>query len=86
MPCEGHHGPAPHVKNNYLTEMCIGSEAGSYSRLVDFVYLSTLGLRVIKKKKKAHRFGGEEEAERSAHQVPGVKSLGFGVRSVGFRA
>ena len=27
-----------------------GSEAGSYSRLVDFVHHSTLGLRVIKKK------------------------------------
>ena len=32
--------------------MYSGSEAGSYLRLVDFVYHSTLGLRVIKKKKK----------------------------------
>jgi len=32
--------------------MCSGSEAGSYFRLIDFVYHSTLGLRVIKKKKK----------------------------------
>ena len=31
--------------------MCSGSEAGSYLRLTDFVYHSTLGLRVIKKKK-----------------------------------
>ena len=31
------------------------SEAGSYSRLIDFVYHSTLGLRVIKKKKKKER-------------------------------
>ena len=30
----------------------LGSEAGSYLRLIDFVYHSTLGLRVIKKKKK----------------------------------
>jgi len=29
-----------------------GSEAGSYSRLIDFVYHSTLGLRVIKKKRR----------------------------------
>ena len=36
---------------NYLTEMCSGSEAGSYLRLIDSVYHSTLGLRVIKKKK-----------------------------------
>ena len=30
----------------------LGSEAGSYLRLIDFVYHSLLGLRVIKKKKK----------------------------------
>ena len=35
-------------ENNYFTEMCSGSEAGSYLRLTDFVYHSTLGLRVIK--------------------------------------
>ena len=29
-----------------------GSEAGSYLRLIDFLYQSTLGLRVIKKKRK----------------------------------
>ena len=38
--------------NNYFAEMCSGSEAGSYLRLIDFVYHSTQGLRVIKKKKK----------------------------------
>jgi len=32
--------------------MCSGSEAGSYMWLIDVVYHSTLGLRVIKKKKK----------------------------------
>jgi len=32
--------------------MCSGSEVGSYVRLIDFVYHSTLGLRVIQKKKK----------------------------------
>ena len=37
-------------ENNYFTEMRSGSEAGSYLRLIDFVYHSTLGLRVIKKK------------------------------------
>jgi len=31
--------------------MCSGAEEGSYLRLIDFVYHSTLGLRVIKKKK-----------------------------------
>jgi len=32
--------------------MFSGSEEGSYLRLKDFVYHSTLGVRVIKKKKK----------------------------------
>ena len=36
----------------HTKEMCSGSEAGSYLRLIDFVYHSTLGLRVIKKEKK----------------------------------
>jgi len=31
------------------TEMCSGFEAGSYLRLIEFVYRSTLGLSVIKK-------------------------------------
>ena len=35
----------------HASEMCSGSEAGSYLRLIDFVYHSTLGLRVTKKKK-----------------------------------
>ena len=38
-------------ENNYFTEMCSGSDAGSYLRLIDFVYHSTLGVRVIKKKR-----------------------------------
>jgi hypothetical protein len=37
--------------NNYFAEMYGISEAGSYLRLIDFVYHSTLGLRVIKKRK-----------------------------------
>ena len=37
-------------ENNYFTEMCSGSEVGSYLRLIDFVYHSALGWRVIKKK------------------------------------
>ena len=31
--------------------MCCGTEADSYFRLIDVVYHSTLGLRVIKKNK-----------------------------------
>ena len=33
--------------------MFSGSEAGSYLRLIDFVHHSTLGLRVMTKKKKS---------------------------------
>jgi len=39
--------------------MCSGSEAGSYLRLINFVYHSTLGLRVIKKKKKRNTSGSK---------------------------
>jgi len=35
--------------------MCSGSEAGSYLRLIDFVHHSTLGLRVIKKRREGLR-------------------------------
>jgi len=31
------------VENDYFTEMCSGSETGSYLRLTDFVDHSTLG-------------------------------------------
>jgi len=56
--------------------MCSGSEAGSYLRLNDFVYHSTLGLRLIKKKKRR----GVPAASRSSARSPGrlsghVKSL-----------
>ena len=40
------------VLDGGFTDMCSGSEAGSYLRLIDFVYHSTLSLRVIEKKKK----------------------------------
>ena len=44
-----------------------GSEEGSYSRLIDFAYHSTLGSRVIKKKKTRRR-----ESEKAAPApVPG---------------
>jgi len=45
----------PKFENNYFTEMCSGSEEGSHLRLVDFVCHSTLGLGVIKKKKRLNR-------------------------------
>ena len=65
-------------ENNYFTEMCSGSEAGSYLRLIDFVYHSTLGLGVIQKKRSsrgagaAGGFGGRKggsEAELQGRSV-----------------
>ena len=58
-------------ENNYLTEMCSGSEAGSYLRLIDFVYHSSLGLKVItqkkkkKKKKKRPRCGAQARPRKA---------------------
>jgi len=46
---------------NYFTEMCSGSEAGSYLRFIYVLYLSTLGLIVIKKHLK-YRAGGRLES------------------------
>jgi hypothetical protein len=37
--------------HNYFTEMSSASKAGSYLKLKEFVYHSTLGWIVIKKKK-----------------------------------
>jgi len=47
---------AEKAAGNYSTEMCSGSEAGSYLRLIDF-YHSTLGLRVIKKRRRRKTTG-----------------------------
>ena len=49
--------------------MCIGSEAGSHLRLIDFVYHPTLGLRVIKKKRRT--------SKRSGNSVPGINQLTY---------
>jgi len=60
-------------ENNYFTEMCSASEAGSYLRLIDFVYHSTLGVRVIKKKKKSDHMIPSSPAIRvwgSVSEVP----------------
>ena len=46
------------------TEMCSGSEAGSYLRRIDVVYHSILGLRVVKKKKKEAMVAEQKRRER----------------------
>jgi len=45
-------GYSSQFENNNFAEMCNSSEAGSYLRLTDSVYHSTVGLRAVKKKKK----------------------------------
>ena len=45
----------PLYENSHSTEIFSGSEAGSYSRRVDFMCHSILGLGVIKKKKKKQK-------------------------------
>jgi len=59
---------ASQFESNYFTEMCSGSEAGSYLRLIDFMYHSTLGLRVITKKKK-FRASGFEAVQRTGQPL-----------------
>ena len=54
-----------HGKAVWNAVLCSGSEAGSYLRLVDFVYHSTLGLRVIKKKEREVDGSGEAGNARS---------------------
>jgi len=50
------------IQEAYCTRICSGSEEGSYLRLIDFVYHSALGLRVIWNKK-------EEKTARPRHAL-----------------
>jgi len=51
--------PCKSLENDSFTEMCRGSEAGSYLRPMVFMYHSTLGVRVmIKKKSLELSYGG----------------------------
>jgi hypothetical protein len=61
-------------KNTYInTEIFSGSEAGSYLRRIDFVYHSTLGVRVSEKRRKKCK----------GRQAPPESGLAFGDGSVG---
>ena len=61
-------------ENKFFTEMCSGSEAGSHFRLVDFVYHSTPGLKVIKRKREG------KCNLREHHQVPMQRLQNLGLR------
>ena len=56
-------------ENNYFTEMCSGSEEDSYLRLIDFVHHSTLGLRVIKKKRRSIKMQSADMLTTNGVQV-----------------
>ena len=58
-----HHIRAPTERGTEVGG-CSGSEAGLYSRLIHFLYHSTLGLRAIKKKKKKVGAGRGETGRR----------------------
>jgi len=60
-------------KNSYFTEVCSGSEEGSYLRLIDCVYHSTLGLIVIKKKGR-----GQTPSRRRAPIATRIKPVSVG--------
>ena len=69
-------------------EMCSGSEAGSHLRCIDFVYHSTLGLRVNKKQKKKEgtlRAAGSFSAS-GLHQRLRMIVSDFEFRDVGIRS
>ena len=53
----------------YFTELCSGSEAGSYLRLIDFVYHSTLGWRVIQKNKMRYSFRAKLGLPHAPHHA-----------------
>jgi len=65
--------------------MCSGSEAGSYLRLINFVYQSTLGVSVIEKKTRIDLVGDadrdvpsgdDQQVERRCEHLR-VEGLGF---------
>ena len=57
-----------------FTEMCSSSEAGSYFSLIDFVYHSTLGLRVMQKKKNVKGMeGSAQSSEDGTHKTVKVR-------------
>ena len=78
-------------KNNHFTEMCSGSEARSYLRLIDFVYHSTLGLREITKKRMmtsdCSANHGVTAMQLYLHRVYGLRVMVqcFRVQGLGFR-
>ena len=58
---EAHHSDEASGVRGFFIKMCSGSEAGSYLRLIGFVYHSTLGLRVAADKKKVREaYHGDE--------------------------
>jgi len=58
----------------YFTEICSDSEAGSFLRLIDFVYHSTLGLIVMQKKKKKKYLAGATLRKRRSKCKVGASS------------
>jgi len=73
-------GQGSQFENNYFTKMCSGSEAGSYSRLIGFVYHSTLGLCEIKKKRKVEVLRFRASRLGVGRRVQELRVEGWGLR------
>ena len=71
-------GYSSQFENNYFTEMCSSFKAGSYLRLIAFVYHSTLGLRVINKMRNIIR-GGRGLLEPTSLETGKVRILDVGL-------
>ena len=69
--------------NGDFTEICSGFEAGSCVRLIDFVFNSTLGLRVIKKQRDGLGPKGLSSRWRVYDLGSGVEGSGFRVKGKG---
>ena len=75
---EGHQYHPPHLGLGFRDlEMCSGSEEGSYARLIDCVYHSTLGLRVIKRQRL------QTPQSRTAWKATSPSSITHATRGVG---
>jgi len=62
--------------------MCSGPEAGSYLRLIDFVYHSTLGVGVIKKRRRRFLDAPGRQKDRKTERQKGRQGGGSYLRRI----
>jgi len=75
-----------HFKNNYFAEMCSGSEAGSYLRLIDFCITQQRRREACLGESRGDDEHGDAGVHAFAHQLPSrVQGSGFRVQGAGCR-